>query len=163
VLLIVDRLVIKHDEDFYNRLSDAIQTAFFEGKGTCFLQEVATNKRIPFSSKFELDGITFLEPNVHLFSFNNPYGACPECEGYGTIIGINENLVIPNSTLSIYENAIAPWKGESMSWYKEELVNKAYKFDFPIHKPYFELTLEQKELVWNGNSYFQGITSFLKN
>ncbi len=162
VLLIVDRLVIKHDEDFYNRLSDAIQTAFFEGKGTCFLQEVATNKRIPFSSKFELDGITFLEPNVHLFSFNNPYGACPECEGYGTIIGIDENLVIPNSTLSIYENAIAPWKGESMSWYKEELVNKAYKFDFPIHKPYFELTLEQKELVWNGNSYFQGITSFFK-
>ncbi len=162
ILLIIDRIVVSDDEDFYNRLSDAVQTAFFEGKGECFLQDLETKKRIPFSNNFELDGITFLEPNVHLFSFNNPYGACPVCDGYGNIIGIDEELVIPNTTLSIYENAIFPWRGESMGWYRDELVNKAYKFDFPIHKPYFELSEEQKELVWNGNSYFQGLNDFFK-
>ena len=162
ILLIIDRIVVSDDEDFYNRLSDAVQTAFFEGKGECFLQNLETKKRIPFSNNFELDGITFLEPNVHLFSFNNPYGACPVCDGYGNIIGIDEELVIPNTTLSIYENAIFPWRGESMGWYRDELVNKAYKFDFPIHKPYFELSEEQKELVWNGNSYFQGLNDFFK-
>ena len=162
ILLIIDRIVVSEDEDFYNRLSDAVQTAFFEGKGECFLQDLETKKRISFSNNFELDGITFLEPNVHLFSFNNPYGACPVCDGYGNIIGIDEELVIPNTTLSIYENAIFPWRGESMGWYRDELVNKAYKFDFPIHKPYFELTEQQKELVWNGNSYFQGLNDFFK-
>ncbi len=166
-LLIVDRIVIseenKDNEDFYNRLSDAVQTAFFEGKGTCYLQEIVTNKRIDFSSNFELDGMLFLEPNVHLFSFNNPYGACPTCEGYGNIIGIDEELVIPNTALSIFENAIFPWRGESMSWFRDELVNKAYKFDFPIHKPYFELTDAQKELVWKGNSMFTGLNDFFKD
>jgi excinuclease ABC subunit A len=161
-LLIVDRIVVKKEEEFYNRLSDAVQTAFFEGKGTCFLQEVASEKRISFSSNFELDGMTFLEPNVHLFSFNNPYGACPACEGYGNIIGIDEDLVIPNSALSVFENAIYPWRGESMGWYRDELVNNAYKFDFPIHKPYFQLSDQQKELVWNGNTYFQGLNEFFK-
>jgi excinuclease ABC subunit A len=161
-LLIVDRIVVKNEEEFYNRLSDAVQTAFFEGKGTCFLQEVASEKRISFSSNFELDGMTFLEPNVHLFSFNNPYGACPACEGYGNIIGIDEDLVIPNSALSVFENAIYPWRGESMGWYRDELVNNAYKFDFPIHKPYFQLSDQQKELVWNGNTYFQGLNEFFK-
>jgi len=106
--------------------------------------------------------MTFLEPNVHLFSFNNPYGACPTCEGYGNIIGIDEDLVIPNTALSVFENAIYPWRGESMGWYRDELVNKAYKFDFPIHKPYFELSQEQKDLVWNGNQYFQGLNDFFK-
>jgi excinuclease ABC subunit A len=109
-----------------------------------------------------LDGISFLEPNVHLFSFNNPYGACPVCEGYGNIIGIDAELVIPNTSLSIYENAIFPWRGESMSWYRDELVKNAYKFDFPIHKPFFELTEAQKELVWTGNQYFQGLNDFFK-
>jgi excinuclease ABC subunit A len=161
-LLIVDRIVVKNEEEFYNRLSDAVQTAIFEGKGTCFLQEVASEKRISFSSNFELDGMTFLEPNVHLFSFNNPYGACPACEGYGNIIGIDEDLVIPNSALSVFENAIYPWRGESMGWYRDELVNNAYKFDFPIHKPYFQLSDQQKELVWNGNTYFQGLNEFFK-
>lgn len=161
-LLIVDRIVVKNEDEFYNRLSDAVQTAFFEGKGTCFLQQVDTENKFQFSSNFELDGITFLEPNVHLFSFNNPYGACPACEGYGNIIGIDEDLVIPNSALSIFENAIYPWRGESMGWYRDELVNKAYKFDFPIHKPYFQLTDAQKELVWNGNAYFQGLHEFFK-
>jgi excinuclease ABC subunit A len=162
VLLIIDRIVIQNEEDFYNRLADAIQTAFYEGKGVCYLQEVTTNKRITYSNNFELDGISFLEPNVHLFSFNNPYGACPVCEGYGSVIGIDEELVIPNTALSIYENAIYAWRGESMSWYRDELVNNAYKFDFPIHKPYFELSEKDKALVWEGNSYFTGLNNFFR-
>ncbi len=162
IFLIIDRIVVKEEEEFYNRLADAVQTAFFEGKGICYLQEVNSKKRFSYSNNFELDGITFLEPNVHLFSFNNPYGACPVCEGYGNIIGIDSELVIPNTSLSIYENAIFPWRGESMSWYRDELVKNAYKFDFPIHKPFFELTDAQKELVWTGNQYFQGLNDFFK-
>ncbi len=162
VYLVVDRLVVKHDEDFYNRLADAIQTAFFEGDGVCFLQELSTGNIFEFSNKFEADGITFLEPNVHLFSFNNPYGACPTCDGYGNIIGIDEDLVIPNSALSVYENAIYPWRGESMSWYRDQLVNKSHHFDFPVHKPYFELTEDEKALVWKGNKYFTGLHAFFK-
>ena len=162
IFLIVDRIVVKDEEEFYNRLADAVQTAFFEGKGICYLQELNSDKRFSFSNNFELDGISFLEPNVHLFSFNNPYGACPVCEGYGNIIGIDAELVIPNTSLSIFENAIFPWRGESMSWYRDELVKNAYKFDFPIHKPFFELTEAQKELVWTGNQYFQGLNDFFK-
>lgn len=162
ILLIIDRLVVKHEEDFYNRLADAVQTAFYEGKGICYLQELSTQNRITFSSNFELDNITFLEPNIHLFSFNNPYGACPQCEGYGNIIGIDEDLVIPNTALSVYENCIAPWKGESMGWYRDQLVNNSHKFDFPIHKPFFQLSDAQKQLVWNGNQYFEGLNSFFK-
>ena len=162
VLLIVDRIVVKDEEEFYNRLADAVQTAFYEGKGICYLQELNTDKRLDYSNNFEMDGINFLEPNVHLFSFNNPYGACPSCEGYGNIIGIDAELVVPNTSLSIYENAIFPWRGESMSWYRDQLVNSAYKFDFPIHKPYFQLTEEQKELIWTGNSYFEGLNDFFR-
>ncbi|OEK08558.1 excinuclease ABC subunit A [Flavivirga aquatica] len=160
ILLVVDRIIIKHDEDFLNRLADAVQTAFFEGKGECFTENLNTSKVRHFSNKFELDNITFLEPNIHLFSFNNPYGACPKCEGYGDIIGIDDDLVIPNTGLSIYENAIFPWRGESMSWYKDQLVNNSHKFDFPIHKPYFELSSAQKQLIWNGNKHFEGLNSF---
>jgi excinuclease ABC subunit A len=162
ILLIIDRIVVKDEEEFYNRLADAVQTAFFEGKGICYLQELNSDKRLSYSNNFELDGITFLEPNIHLFSFNNPYGACPVCEGYGNIIGIDAELVVPNTTLSIYENAIFPWRGESMSWFRDELVNNAYKFDFPIHKPFFQLSEDQKELIWNGNNYFQGLNDFFK-
>ena len=162
VTLIVDRIVVKDEEEFYNRLADAVQTAFYEGKGICHLQELNSEKRFDYSNNFELDGITFLEPNLHLFSFNNPYGACPSCEGYGNIIGIDAELVVPNTSLSVFENAIFPWRGESMSWFRDELVNKAYKFDFPIHKPFFQLTEEQKELIWTGNSYFQGLNDFFK-
>ncbi|PJJ08865.1 excinuclease ABC subunit A [Flavobacterium sp. 1] len=162
ILLIIDRIIVKDEEEFYNRLSDAVQTAFFEGKGICYLQELNTDKKLSFSNNFELDGITFLEPNVHLFSFNNPYGACPVCEGYGNIIGIDSELVIPNTSLSIFENAIFPWRGESMGWFRDELVNHAYKFDFPIHKPFFQLTEEQKDLIWTGNEYFQGLNDFFK-
>ena len=164
ILLIVDRIIINTEtsgeEEFFNRLADAVQTAFYEGKGNCYLQEVDSKERIEFSSNFELDGVTFLEPNIHLFSFNNPYGACPTCEGYGSIIGIDEELVIPNTALSVYENAIYAWRGESMSWFRDQLVNSAYKFDFPIHKPFFELSAEQKQLIWDGNKYFTGLNDF---
>ena len=158
--LVIDRIITKDDEDFYNRLANAVDTAFFEGKGECMIEELADGKQTPFSNKFELDGITFLEPNVHLFSFNNPYGACPKCEGYGDVIGIDEDLVVPNTALSVYENAIFPWRGDSMSFYRDQLVNSAYKFDFPIHKPWFELTEEQKQLVWDGNAHFIGLHKF---
>lgn len=158
--LVVDRIVYKDDEDFYNRLANAVDTAFFEGKGECSIQDMATAKSVHFSNRFELDGMSFLEPNVHLFSFNNPYGACPKCEGYGDVIGIDEDLVIPNTSLSVYENAIFPWRGESMGWYRDELVNTAYKFDFPIHKPWHQLSEAQKDLVWEGNGYFTGLNKF---
>ncbi|WP_297333998.1 excinuclease ABC subunit UvrA [Flavobacterium sp.] len=160
VLLVVDRIVVKDEEEFYNRLADAIQTAFYEGKGELYLQEVSTGNRLTFSNKFELDGMNFLEPNVHLFSFNNPYGACPACEGYGSIIGIDEELVIPNTALSVYENAIFPWRGESMGWYRDQLVNNSHKFNFPVHKPYFELSDADKHLLWTGNKYFTGLNDF---
>ncbi len=162
VSLVVDRIVTKDDKDFLNRLADATQAAFFEGKGEIYLQSLSDNKLRHFSNKFELDGITFLEPNVHLFSFNNPYGACPKCEGYGDVIGIDEDLVIPNTALSVYENAIFPWRGESMSWYRDQLVNNSHKFNFPIHKPYFELSQDQKDLIWNGNSHFEGLNTFFE-
>ncbi len=160
--LVVDRIVVKNEEDFYNRLADSVQAAFYEGKGTCVIENLTNNKLKEFSNKFELDGITFLEPNVHLFSFNNPYGSCPTCEGYGNIIGIDEDLVIPNTSLSIFENAILPWKTDSFKNYKEDLIINAYKFDFPIHKPYYQLTTEQKQLLWNGNKYFKGLHKFFK-
>ena len=158
--LVVDRVVTKDDEDFYNRLADAVQTAFFEGKGICFIENLADNTITEFSNKFDLDGITFLEPNTHLFSFNNPYGACPTCEGYGNVIGIDEDLVIPNTGLSIFDDAIFPFRTPSYIHYKEELIAVAYKFDIPVHKPWFQLTDTQKELVWNGNKSFNGINHF---
>lgn len=160
IFLVVDRVITKDEDDFYNRLADAIETAFFEGKGNCYIESLSNNKQEHFSNKFELDGIDFLEPNVHLFSFNNPYGACPTCEGYGDVIGIDEDLVIPNTGLSIYENAVFAWRGESMSWYRDQLVNNSHKFSFPIHKPYYDLTADQKQLVWDGNQYFEGLNSF---
>lgn len=158
--LVIDRIITKDEEDFYNRLADAVEIAFFEGKGELYIETLSSNKITEFNNRFEADGMVFMEPNAHLFSFNNPYGACPICEGYGDVIGIDEDLVIPNTALSIYENAIFPWRGESMSWYRDQLVNNAYKFDFPIHKPWFELTDEQKQLVWDGNKYFEGLNSF---
>ena len=160
--LVVDRIVVQHNEDFQHRLADAVETAFFEGKGECMLQEVESEVLKHFSNRFEMDGITFLEPNVHLFSFNNPYGACPECDGYGDTIGLDEDLIVPNTGLSVYENAIYPWRGETMSWFCDQLVNNAYKFDFPIHKPWYELSAEQRQLVWDGNKYFTGLTDFFK-
>lgn len=160
LFLVVDRIVFKNDEDFINRLADAIETAFFEGLGTCIIESLADKKQKIFNTKFELDGMDFLEPNAHLFSFNNPYGACPKCEGYGDVIGIDTDLVIPNTALSVYENAIFPWRGESMCFYRDQLVNNSHKFNFPIHKPYFQLSEEHKALVWSGNQYFEGLDGF---
>ena len=160
--LVIDRVIVKDDEDFYNRLADAVQTAFFEGKGYCSIEHLNNNLLSEFSNKFELDGLTFLEPNTHLFSFNNPYGACPTCEGYGNVIGIDEELVIPNTGLSIYENAIAPFKSDSFINYKNDLIHHAMEYDIPIHKPWFELTKVQKDLIWNGTTKFRGIHHFFK-
>jgi len=160
IYLVVDRIIVRHADDFYNRLADAAQTAFFEGKGECFVETMIDGQQRHFSNKFELDDMLFLEPNIHLFSFNNPYGACPKCEGYGDVIGIDEQLVFPNTGLSVYENAVFPWRGESMSWYRDQLVNNSHKFDFPIHKPFFELTSEQKQLIWDGNEHFEGLNDF---
>lgn len=164
--LIIDRLIVnKVDVDFKARVADSVQTAFYEGHGVLKLQVKDTKKAetIEFSNKFELDGITFEEPSVNLFTFNNPYGACKRCEGFGNIIGIDENKVIPNPRLSVFEGAIACWKGEKMGEWKEKLIRNAYKFDFPIHKPYFELTPQQKEVLWEGNKYFEGINDFFKS
>lgn len=160
ILLVIDRIVVQSDEEFLNRIADAIQIAFYEGKGELYLQEPEKVNRKVFNSNFQLDGLDFLEPNIHLFSFNNPYGACPTCEGYGSVIGIDEELVVPNTALSVYENAIYPWRGESMGWYRDQLVNNSHHFDFPIHKPYFELSDAHKALVWNGNKYFTGLNAF---
>jgi excinuclease ABC subunit A len=160
IVLVIDRIVVQSDEEFLNRIADAIQIAFYEGKGELYLQEPEKVNRKVFNSNFQLDGLDFLEPNIHLFSFNNPYGACPTCEGYGSVIGIDEELVVPNTALSVYENAIYPWRGESMGWYRDQLVNNSHHFDFPIHKPYFELSEAHKALVWNGNKYFTGLNAF---
>ena len=158
--LVVDRIIVKDEDDFYNRLADAVEMAFFEGKGRCYIEKIDGSETREFSNSFELDGQKFLEPNTHLFSFNNPYGACPKCEGYGDIIGIDKSLVIPNTSLSIYENAVFPWRGDSMKYYRDQLVNNSHKFDFPIHKPYFELDPEHQHLLWTGNSHFTGLNDF---
>jgi excinuclease ABC subunit A len=162
VYLVLDRIVCSTDEDFLNRLADAIETAFFEGRGECIIESLENRNKEVFNNRFELDGMQFMEPNTHLFSFNNPYGACPKCEGYGDVIGIDEALVIPNTALSVYENAIFPWRGESMSWYRDQLVNNSHKFNFPIHKPFFELSQEQKDLIWTGNEFFVGLNEFFE-
>jgi excinuclease ABC subunit A len=158
--LVIDRVVVRDDEDFYNRLSDAIQTAFFEGNGVCIIQDVSNNTLTEFNNKFELDGVLFYEPNTHFFSFNNPYGACSTCEGYGDVVGIDEDLVIPNTGLSIYNDAIYPFRTDAYRHYKDELITHAYKYEIPIHKPWFELTEEQKSIVWKGNKSFYGIHHF---
>ena len=160
--LVVDRIITKNDEDFLNRLADAVEIAFFEGKGELQIENISNSSLTVFNNRFEADGISFLSPNIHLFSFNNPYGACKTCKGYGDVIGIDSDLVVPNTVLSVFENAIFPWRGESMSWYRDQLVNAAYKFDFPIHKPWFELSEDQKLLVWEGNEHFRGLNDFFE-
>ncbi|WP_027378078.1 excinuclease ABC subunit UvrA [Kaistella palustris] len=160
--LVIDRFKYEEDDSFLQRLADSIQMAFYEGHGYCSLKNTDTGTITEFSNKFELDGIEFMEPNVHFFSFNNPYGACPECEGYGKVIGIDEDLVIPNKNLSVFEEAVASWKGESMSEWKKNFIKKAK--DFPIHKPYHQLTKEQKNYLWKGDGSrsFPSINSFFK-
>ncbi len=162
--LVIDRTTISLDEDSQSRMADSVQTAFFEGHGVCFIKVFLADEIVSrsFSNLFEADGIEFEEPSVHMFSFNNPVGACPTCEGYGKVIGIDEDLVIPNKSLSIYQDAIACWKGDKMGEWKNELVYAAEKFNFPIHKPFYELTEAQKFLVWTGNKYFEGLNKFFK-
>lgn len=158
--LVVDRSVYQENNDYLNRLSDSIELAFYEGKGKITIENLNLKKEFHFNNNFEKDDIKFNEPSQHLFSFNNPLGACSTCGGYGDIVGIDPELVVPNTGLSIYENAIAPWRGEKLKKYKNELIKNASNFKFPIHKPYYKLSNEQKKLVWEGNEYFKGINYF---
>ncbi len=160
--LVIDRIQIKKDEDYWNRLADSIQKAFFEGHGDLILTDWQTQESYTFSQRFALDGMEFPEPSIHLFSFNTPYGACKTCDGFGSVLGIDPHKVIPNTSLSIYEGAISCWKGNKLSYYKDLLIQNAHKFNFPIHTPWFKLSPKQKELVWNGNQYFVGIKDFFK-
>jgi len=160
IFVLIDRIVKKDfDEDDIHRISDSIQTAFYEGEGEMELRinEKATLK---FSNKFELDGIRFEEPVPNLFSFNNPYGACPVCEGFSQILGLDPDLIIPDKSLSLYESAVAPWKGEKLGQWKEAFIKAAKKFNFPIHKPIMDLTPAQLSDLWNGNEYVDGIYIF---
>lgn len=160
--LVIDRIRISNESESAERIADSVQTAFYEGNGSCIIQNMKTQEQEVFSNKFEADGMTFEQPTVDTFSFNNPIGACPTCEGYGKVIGIDPDLVIPDKSLSVYEEAIFCWRGEKMRKWKNQLVRNAHLFDFPIHTPYFELTDAQKELLWTGNEYFKGINAFFK-
>jgi excinuclease ABC subunit A len=165
ISIVIDRLAIdRKDTELQSRLSDSVQTAFYEGDGRCFVEIIDGDQTVrhEFSNRFKLDGITFEEPSENFFSFNNPFGACKRCEGFGNIIGIDGDLVIPDKSLSVYQGAVAPWKGEKMGQWKELMVMNAYKFNFPVHKPYFELTQKQKDLLWTGNQYFEGINEFFR-
>jgi len=163
--LIIDRFAAGTSPEELSRAADSVQTAFMTGRGEINLTvtDEETTQTVKFSDRFEEDGITFEEPTEHLFSFNSPLGACPVCEGYGKIIGIDESLVIPDENLSVYDNAIACWRGEIMKQWKDRLVYSADKFDFPIHKPWYLLTPEQKALIWNGNRYFFGLNRFFEH
>ena len=165
IRIMVDRLkVTENTGEQIGQLADSIQTAFYEGKDDCIIlvDDNGEKTEHKFSSRFEVDGITFEPPTSHLFAFNNPYGACKTCEGFGTIIGIDEDLVVPDKSLSVYDNAIACWRGEKMSEYKNHFISVAHHFSFPVHKPYYQLTDEQRETLWKGNKYFMGINDFFK-
>ncbi len=162
IKVLVDRLLVKkEDEDIKSRAADSIQTAFGEGHGDCTI-EYGKGEGISFSNKFEADGISFEEPNPNFFNFNNPYGACKTCEGFGTVMGLDEDLIFPDKELSIYEGAVAPWKGEKMSEWAEPLIKKGVMFDFPIHRAYKDLSDEEKQLLWDGNKYFDGLNAFFQ-
>lgn len=161
IFVLVDRVVVKEDEELKSRVADSIQTAFNEGQHEATI-EYAEGQQKVFNNKFEADGLSFELPSQNLFNFNNPYGACKTCEGFGTVMGIDDDLVIPDKSLSIYEGAIAPWRGEKMSEWAEPLIKKGILFDFPIHRSYKDLTDEEKKLLWDGNQYFQGLTYFFQ-
>ena len=160
IQVVIDRLRVASDDDTQTRIRDSVARAFSYGDGVCTV--TAGEETQSFSSRFEADGIEFEPPTEHLFSFNNPLGACPRCEGYGKVIGIDEDLVIPDKSRTIYEDAIACWRGETMRRWKDALVENAYRFDFPIHTPFYELTPEQKRLLWRGNDYFHGLDEFFE-
>jgi excinuclease ABC subunit A len=159
--LVLDRLTVSTDDETITRISDSTESAFFEGRGVCEVLMAESGNLHLFSSRFEADGISFEEPTVNLFAFNNPVGACKRCEGFGSIIGIDENLVMPNRKLSVYQDGVACWRGETMGEWKDQLIYHASKFNFPIHKPIHELSAEQMELLWTGNKYFRGLNSFI--
>ncbi len=162
-LLVIDRIVVKKESDENDaRYIDSIQIAFSEGKGACGLLDIEQENVTWFTNLFELDEMTFQEPSVHFFTFNNPFGACKTCEGYGRVLGIDQDLVLPNKQLSVYEGAIAPWKGEIMGEYLNQLIYNAKKFNFPIHRPICELSTEEIGVLWEGNSYFMGLNKFFK-
>ena len=162
IRVLVDRLVVKPgDDELKSRAADSVQTAFSEGHNECII-ELGNGKESTFSNKFEADGISFEEPSPNFFNFNNPYGACKTCEGFGTVIGLDEDLIFPDKELSVYEGAIAPWRGEKMSEWAEPLIKKGIMFDFPIHRAYKDLTKKEKELLWNGNDYFNGLHDFFR-
>jgi excinuclease ABC subunit A len=163
IAILIDRLISQpEDEETIFRLGDSVQTAYFEGEGVCWI-EIEGQKRKIFSNKFELDGIAFEEPSLNLFSFNNPYGACKNCEGYGKVLGLDPDLVIPDHDLSVYEGAIAPWRSERMSEWLHPLLRNGIHFDFPIHRPYKDLSDSEKKLLWKGNKYFSGLTQFFEH
>ena len=166
VYLLIDRFTVDGEQSQLNHLADSVETAFYEGGGVAVLarldEQRQVTEQISFSRNFEADGILFEEPNEQLFSFNNPLGACPHCEGFGSVIGIDENLVVPNQSLSVFEGAVACWRGEKMGVDLQLLIKHAAKFDFPIHRPYFQLTDEQKQLLWTGNEYFEGLNAFFE-
>ncbi len=162
IFILIDRIVLnKQEEESQFRLADSIQTAFFEGEGDCIVEIVGKETK-SFSDRFELDKILFEEPSANFFSFNNPYGACKRCEGFGSVLGIDEDLVIPNKQMSVFEGAIAPWRGEKMQEWEKPLIKNGIKFDFPIHRSYNDLSAEEKQLLWTGNKYFEGLDSFFK-
>lgn len=162
--LLIDRLAVAHEGDELSRLRESVEAAFYEGNGQCRLVVWTPDGIVvsDFSNRFEADGIRFIEPNDLLFNFNNPYGACPSCEGFGRVIGIDEDLVVPNTSLSVYQDAVACWRGDKMSQWKDELVRVARLADFPIHRPYCDLTQEQKDFLWHGNELFPGIDGFFR-
>ena len=163
IAILVDRLISQpDDEETIFRLGDSVQTAYFEGEGVCWI-EIDGQKRKIFSNKFELDGIAFEEPSLNLFSFNNPYGACKNCEGYGKVLGLDPDLVIPDHDLSVYEGAIAPWRSERMSEWLHPLLRNGIHFDFPIHRPYKDLSDSEKKILWKGNKYFSGLSQFFEH
>ena len=161
--LVIDRIAIAHDDETFSRIVDSAESAFFEGRGECTVMHPDTGHGASFNNRFEADGITFEEPDINLFAFNNPVGACKTCEGFGSIIGIDENLVMPNRKLSVYQDGIACWRGETMGEWKQALIYHAAKFSFPIHKPIAELTPEQYTLLWTGNKHFSGLNAFFKH
>lgn len=165
ILLLIDRFTVEKTEENRSRIADSVETAFFEGQGVCMLEifHADGNKETRrFSNKFEKDGMEFKKPSVNMFSFNNPYGACPTCEGFGSVLGIDPDLVIPDKSLSVYEDAIVCWKTDKMNTYKQQLIENAYQFDFPIHRPISALSEEEYRLLWEGNSYFEGINQFFQ-
>lgn len=161
--ILIDRFAVSDEEDNMRRIADSIQTAFYESEGECWVEVLGTEAMRGFNNRFEMDGLTFIEPSPQLFNFNNPFGACPSCEGFSMVMGIDEDKVVPNKTLSIYEGAIACWKGEKLGLWLDEVLSNAHKFDFPVHKPYQDLSKEQRNMLWKGTSAFEGIYAFFQD